>query len=430
LWGAKTNNFFFQQGSPTAAKMEFTCRQNPPLSLSETTTNTEDDSASRTKTIEENPTSNPSIQKISEAVASALLASDVTQTSSIVSVALFSSIASSPVLGFNIGRQQAMSNFALKSLNGDCRGLLPSTTVKDFETTLSNPLGAADSPTQMSIGGENKLMSYYAGAVIGNFILTLGLVLLSQGIGTIIMIYFKKKNNNNNKNNNKLSNFGKMVVNRIGLDQNKNNKNSKNEKESFFSSMRRVFATSYVSLTLFFCLSFLMTPILSSGLIVLVAAMNDKNLSGHEVSAGLKAVCAILGISFCIVAIVFVGWSVLIRRQRKEKFKEMSDQEKNKMGLLEKLFKAEGEWKNSNAEEKQKMELHYHNFLIAEPTFESYRNTTWFALVEIVTAILIALPPFFAQFVDSAKGSCILQGVLLLIILVVYCGCCGCNQFS
>jgi hypothetical protein len=231
----------------------------------------------------------------------------VTQTSSIVSVAVFSSIASSPVLGFNVGRQQAMSNFAVKSLNGDCRGLLPSTTVKDFETTLSNPLGAADSPTQMSIGGENKLMSYYAGAVIGNFILTFGSVLLSQGIGTIIMIYFKNKNNNNN---NKLSNFGKMVVNRIGLDKNKK------EKESFFSSMRRVFATSYVSLTLFFCLSFLMTPILSSGLIVLVAAMNDKNLSAHEVSVGLKAVCAILGISFCIVAVGFVVWSVLIRKQR------------------------------------------------------------------------------------------------------------------
>jgi hypothetical protein len=147
----------------------------------------------RTATIYEEK--NPLLVIVSQSVASALVANEAMQTTAMVSVAVFASMSSSPALGFTIGQQQAMTNFAKKALSGDCRGLLPSTTTDEFEKQLSNPLGAADSPLQLSIGGENKLMSYYVGAVIGNFIFTLSLVLLSQGIGTICMIYFKNKQN-------------------------------------------------------------------------------------------------------------------------------------------------------------------------------------------------------------------------------------------
>jgi hypothetical protein len=266
-------------------------------------------------------------------------------------------------------------------------------------------------------------MSYFVGAVIGNFILTVSLVLLSQGIGTIFMIYFK------NKQNSKNNVIMRILKERCGF----------RKDEDLLASLRRVFATSYVSLTLFFCSSFLMTPTLSSGLIVLVAAKNDPKLENHEVSVGFKIISILLSILFCGICVGFVVWSVWIRNNRKEKYQIFENQ--SEMSFVAKLLKAEGEWKYPNPAEanvsnifqinnyqknKNKTnkiyERSYLNFLIAEPTFESYRDTIWFSIVEVVTAILIALPPFFAQFVDSAKGSCLVQGILLAVILFVDVG--------
>src|SRR3989338_6352915 len=207
--------------------------------------------------------------------------------------------------------------------------------------------------------------------------------------------------------------------------------------EDVFDSMRRVFATSYVSLTLFFCLSFLMTPTLSSSLVVLVAAKNDAKLEPHEVSMGLKILALVIALSFCGICVVFVIWSVLVRKNRKEQYRliKLSKKEQENVGLISKLCKAEGEWKypnptstnvqnifssKHNKHNNKQYEVAYLNYLIAEPTFESYRHTIWFSLVEVVTAILIALPPFFAQFATSGKSSCLIHGIMLLIILLVY----------
>src|SRR3989338_7554080 len=207
--------------------------------------------------------------------------------------------------------------------------------------------------------------------------------------------------------------------------------------EELFDSMRRVFATSYVSLTLFFCLSFLMTPTLSSSLVVLVAAKNDPKLEPHEVSTGLKILSLIIALIFCGICVGFVIWSVLIRKKRKEQYRliKLSKKEQENVGWISKLCKAEGEWKypnpattnvqnifssKHNKHNNKQYEFAYLNFLIAESTFESYRHTIWFSLVEVATAILIALPPFFAQFATSGKSSCLIQGIMLLIILLVY----------
>src|SRR3989338_9046395 len=207
--------------------------------------------------------------------------------------------------------------------------------------------------------------------------------------------------------------------------------------EDLFDSMRRVFATSYVSLTLLFCLSFLMTPTLSSSLVVLVAARNDPKLEPHEVSTGLKILSLIIALIFCGICVAFVMWSVLIRKQRREQYRliKLSKTEQETVGLISKLCKAEGEWKypnpatpniqnifsdKLNKHNNKLYEFSYLNYLIAEPTFESYRHTIWFSLAEVATAILIALPPFFAQFATSGKSSCLIQGTMLLIILFVY----------
>lgn len=406
---------------------------------------------------------------VSSEVASVLAANDYTQTASTVALAVFGSVASSPTLGFTIGRQQVMTNFAKKALlEGDCRGLLPPTVENhQEENEMSNPLGFADSPTQMSIGGHDSVMGFYAGAVVGNFILIVSLVLLSQGIGMIVIKIFKllkARQFYDDKNKNNLHNDeGRRLTNRSFRMKHSNDHAAK--RETFWSQCHRAFAASYVSLTLFFCLSFLLSPTLSSALVVLVAAKNDPNL--EVFSTGLKVFSVFLAFIFCVVAVTFVLWSVQLRKQRREqcrpisvnassKNKQQPKKGSNLMALMTYLLKSEVEWKYPNPialkaasafnnfsfsnkvstpsrTEKRKspekkaarstsedFEISYLNFLIAEPTFESYRNSTWFALVEIVTAISIAFPSFFAQFANSGKSSCLVQGIMLLVILVVY----------
>jgi hypothetical protein len=358
----------------------------------------------------------------------------VARRAAMVTVVVAASISSSPALGFNVARQQAMTNFIEKSLRGDCRGLLPATSTTAFESSMANPLGLADSPTRMIVGRDDQLMSYYVGGVVGNCILVASLVALSQLIGTLAFALVRNPSRRMKKRIKKSGFLRSLKERCLG------------SKHSKTHAIRRIFASSYVSLTFFFCVSLLMTPTISSTLVVLVAAMNDPKLKEHESSPAIKFLCVALSLVLCFVAVHYISWAVLFRSRKSEKYKsfrELGVEEpgQGSRGILAKFFKARGEWSypslilknNSNDEAEQsrrerkafkkKEQIHedrHLNFLIAEPAFESYRETTWFALVEIANAIAISFPPFAAQFSSSAKGSCLIQGIILVGILLVY----------
>ena len=382
-------------------------------------------------------------------VVDTLIAADAVQSSTMALTAV--AAIQSPSLGFTVSRQQSMMNFARKALEGDCRGLFPivEKSVDEYfenngqegdSSSLPAPsLPASDSPTQMSIGSSKA--RNYVGAIVGNVIFTVALSSFTMLIGVVAikgfeMIYGEKKKKlqeyqqqeqqKKEKEDSRSTKGGKTAKKNQKEQENENNNN--NNATGFYF----IFAQSYVTLSFHFCASVLLSPTLSTTLIILAATTTD------EVPIVIKAITTILCLLLCGLALFFTMWATIFRKPRREEYRPVvveqqtgsqnNNQKENKnksssdttfsgfIILMKSLVVPEGAWAlpvNRTKEEKLQ-------FLVAEPAFESYRSDMWFAVVELTTSIAIALPPLFAQLAPSGKSSCIVQGVLLCVALLVH----------